>query len=443
MVEINDKLADVGIRIPKILLPAKRIDTQKWAVIACDQFTQDPAYWEKVGAFVGDAPSTFNLIYPEAYLNEDDRAERIERIHETMRLYLQNMYKDDAVFNPPREAGAYVERTTARGIRRGLVLSIDLERYDWRTGTDAIVRATEGTVPERLPPRIEIRRNAALDLPHILLFIDDSKNLLMSMLNKILSKAPVVYDTPLMQGCGSIRCRLFYRKNDWAIIGDIFEHLSRASINQYHIEKPFIFAVGDGNHSLAAAKAVWDEYKAAHANDAGIDRHPARYALVEVVNVYDPSIVFEPIHRLVFNAGADEVVRRLSTLKDFSSREIGGIEELSRLVFNAGACGSRCGLISGGKCYVVEYSGDKCAAKDIDPLLENLEIDYIHGETELFHLSSDENAPRVGILLPPIGKSELFKTIVNSGALPRKSFSIGSPYEKRFYMEASELFTSY
>jgi hypothetical protein len=295
-------------------------------------------------------------------------------------------------------------------------------------------------LPERLPPRIEIRRNAALDLPHILLFIDDGRNLLMSILGKILAKAPVVYDTPLMPGGGSIRCRLFYRKNDWAIVGDVFEHLARVSINRYGIQNPFIFAVGDGNHSLAAAKAVWDEYKAAHAGEAGIDRHPARYALAEVVNIYDPSIVFEPIHRLVFNAEGDEIAKRLSALSGFSSREVVGTEELSRLVFDVKARKNRCGLISGGKCFVVEYSGGKCATADIDPLLENLEIDYIHGDAELFRLTLDENRHSVGILLPPIGKEGLFKTIVKKGALPRKSFSMGGPYEKRFYMEASELF---
>ncbi|MDR0663297.1 MAG: DUF1015 domain-containing protein, partial [Spirochaetaceae bacterium] len=407
MTETNSLLANAGIKIPKILLPAKRIDQQKWAVIACDQFTQDPAYWEKAAAFVGEEPSTLYLIYPEVYLDRDDRAERIRRIHETMRLYLKNMYKDDAVFNPPRQAGAFVERTTAHGVRSGLILSIDLEMYDWHSGAETIVRATEATVPERLPPRIEIRRNAALDLPHIMLFIDDDKNLLMPMLGKMLTKAPVVYDTPLMNGSGNVRCRFLYRNNDWAIIGDIFEHLSRASINRYGIEKPFIFAVGDGNHSLGAAKAVWDEYKAAHAGETDIDRHPARYALVEVVNLHDPAIVFEPIHRLVFNAETDKILKRLSALRGFSMRETAGTEELSRLVSGVSAPGNRCGIVSGGKCFVVEYLGGKFAAVDIEPLLENLEIDFIHGEAELFRLAQAENASHVGILLPPVSKEGL------------------------------------
>jgi hypothetical protein len=440
MTDINCLLANAGIKIPKILLPAKRINPQKWAVIACDQFTQDPAYWEKAAAFVDDAPSTLNLIYPEVYLSRDDRAERIERIHETMRFYLKDMYRDNAVFNPPRQAGAFVERATAHGMRRGLLLSIDLEMYDWRPGAETIVRATENTVPERLPPRIEIRRNAALDLPHIMLFIDDDKNLLMPMLGKILAKAPLVYDTQLMLGGGSVRCRLLYRKNDWAIIGDIFEHLSRASINRYRIEKPFIFAVGDGNHSLAAAKAVWDEYKAAHAGEAGIAQHPARYALAEIVNLYDPAIVFEPIHRLVFNAEADTILKRLSVLRDFSSREAAGTEELSRLVSGAKTERNRCGIVSGGKCFIVEYSGGKFAASDIEPLLENLEIDYIHGDAELFRLTQAENASGVGILLPPVSKKGLFETVVKNGVLPRKSFSMGDSSEKRFYMEARKLF---
>ncbi|MDR2096918.1 MAG: DUF1015 domain-containing protein [Spirochaetaceae bacterium] len=443
MPEINDQLAKLGIKVPKILLPVKKINLQKWAVIACDQFTQDSGYWEKVAAFAGDAPSTLNLIYPEVYLDRDDRADRIKHIHETMRAYLKHIYQEDAIFNPPRQAGAFVERTTTHGVRRGVVLAVDLESYDWRDGAESLVRATETTVPERLPPRVEIRRNAALDLPHIMLFIDDVENILMPVLQKMLVKAPIVYDTPLMLEGGRIRCRLFYRKNDWAIIADIFEHLARTSINHYNIQKPFIFAVGDGNHSLAAAKAVWDEYKAAHAGNADIDNHPARYAMAEVVNIHDPAVVFEPIHRFVFNAGIDKILGLLAALPGFSSRETCGTEELKRMVFDVNAPESRCGIVSGGRCVVVNYSGGKggkFATVDIDPLLENLEIDYIHGEAELLRLAAAENSRGTGILLPPVDKSGLFKTIVDSGVLPRKSFSMGEAREKRFYIEAAKLF---
>jgi uncharacterized protein (DUF1015 family) len=354
-----------------------------------------------------------------------------------MRGYVEKLYSSNAPLNPPRRAGAYIERTTRHGTRHGLMLAIDLESYDWHADSQTIIRATEDTLPERLPPRMEIRKGAALELPHILLLIDDRENILNSLLEKLLARAPVVYDTPLMMEGGNVRCKLLYRKNDWALIGDVFEHLSRASINRYKTDKPFLFAVGDGNHSLAAAKAVWDEYKTAHLDEASIKNHSARYAMAEIVNLHDPAIVFEPIHRVVFNTDLDRILNVLAALPGFSSAETGGIEQLRGIVADTSAPENRFGIVSGGRCVLVKCSGDKLLTTGIDPLLAGSEVDYIHGEAELLRLAEQGG---VGILLPPFNKQGLFETIVTSGPMPRKSFSMGDACEKRFYLEARQIF---
>jgi hypothetical protein len=439
MYKIDEQLACLGIKIPQIILPSKNIDLQKWAVIACDQFTRDAGYWEKAAAFTEGQPSAFNIIYPEIYLNQSGRAERIDRIHKTMRGYLAKMFTGDAILNPPRQAGAFIERTTSSGTRRGLLLAADLEHYDWRSDSQSMIRATEGTVPERLPPRMEIRGGAAIETPHIMLLINDHENILISLLMKLMVKAPTVYDTPLMMGGGSVRCKLLYRKNDWALISDVFEHLARESINRFNSKSPFLFAVGDGNHSLAAAKAVWDEYKAARAGEDGINEHPARYALVEIVNLYDPAIIFEPIHRVVFNTNVDKILENFKALPDFSSQELDGAARLQHFVSETGAEENRCGIISGERHILVKYSGGKPPAVDIDSLLANHEIDYIHGAEELFRLAASPSA--AGILFPPFNKNGLFETIAKNGPLPRKSFSMGSACEKRFYLECRQLFS--
>jgi hypothetical protein len=436
---IDEQLALMGIKRPQIILPSKNIDLQKWAVIACDQFTQDAGYWEKAAAFAGGAPSTLDMIYPEVYLKQSDRAERIDRIHKTMRKHLEKLFTADTIFVPPRDAGAFIERATPNGSRRGLLLTIDLEHYDWRADSRSIIRATEGTVPERLPPRMEIRRGAALEIPHILLLINDHENILMSLLDKLLVDAPIVYDTALMMGGGSVSCKFLYRKNDWALIADVFMHLARESTNRFNTDKPFLFAVGDGNHSLAAAKAVWDEYNTLNAGEGGASEHPARYALVEVVNLYDPAIVFEPIHRVVFNANPDEILKKFKALPGYYAENVDGTERLRRLVSETGAEENRCGIVSGERRILVKYSGGKSPVVDIDPLLEKYEIDYIHGEEELFRLAA--SPPAAGILFPPFDKTGLFETIAKSGPLPRKSFSMGSANEKRFYLECRQLFS--
>jgi uncharacterized protein (DUF1015 family) len=438
----DEKFVSPVVTIPELLLPTAKVDLEKWAVIACDQFTQDGEYWKKVGAFVGGAPSALNMIYPEIYLNEGGREQRISGIHETMKRYLHNMYTEDAVLNPPRRAAAFVERTTKHGIRKGLLATVDLEQYDWRQGARTLIRATEGTIAERLPPRMEVRRGAALELPHIMLLVDDEKDILMPLLDKILMSAPVIYDTPLMMDGGSIRCRLLYRKNDRAFIIDTFEHIARRSVNNYGLPDPFLFAVGDGNHSLATAKAVWDEYKKEHSGDKGIETHPARYALVEIVNLYDNALLFEPIHRVVFDTSVEAVLDSLKSLPEFSTREVESREKLKELVGDTGAVKNRCGIVSKDRSVLAEYQGGMVATVALEPALEKFELDYIHGEDEALELAgaSAGTKGRVAVLLPPFKKNKLFETVAKNGPLPRKSFSMGDACEKRFYLECRQLF---
>jgi hypothetical protein len=426
------------------------VDLQKWAVIACDQFTQDRSYWEAAAKTVGGSPSTLNLIFPELRLGEANREERIRAIHRSMASYL-----GDGTLSEPFQGCVYVERATPRHRRRrGLVLAIDLERYDWQGDSRPLIRSTEGTVPERLPPRMAIRSAAPLETPHILLLIDDEADTLIPALGERAKKGRRLYHTDLMLGAGDISGWALDNETDWQVLAEGLEDLSRRSATRYGPtsgddgEKPFLFAVGDGNHSLAAAKAVWDECKAAH--PGGLDRHPARHALVEVENIYDPGIVFEPIHRIVFGASLEEVRAVLGALPGFSSRALGGAEELSRLVASP-AEGNRYGLVGEGRHILVETAVTGIATWALQPLLDRFmddagrsgkAIDYIHGEEELFRIAAGASAekPAVGILLPPAQKSGLFQTVARSGPLPRKSFSMGEAEEKRFYLECRELF---
>jgi hypothetical protein len=445
---VEERLAALGVAMPDILLPRAGVDLSKWAVIACDQFTQDPSYWEAVTKTVGDSPSTLNLIYPELYLAENRREERIRAIHRSMASYL-----GDGALAEPFRGCVYVERSSPRHqCRRGLVLAIDLDRYDWQPDSRPLIRSTEGTVPERLPPRMAIRRAAPLETPHILLLIDDEADSLIPTLGKRAKQGKRLYQTPLMLGAGEI--------SGWALedqagrqdLAEGLEDLERRSAASSPDGQPFLFAVGDGNHSLATAKAVWDEYKAAHPDREGLDRHPARYALVEVENIYDPGIAFEPIHRVIFGVPLEEVRSALEELPGFSCRGVDGPAELSRLVASP-AAGNRYGLIGEGRHILAETAATGIATEALQPLLDRLvdnaglsgrgAIDYIHGEDELFRIAagaaSGEKAA-AGILLPPVKKSGLFETVARSGPLPRKSFSMGEAEEKRFYLECRRLF---
>ena len=440
---INQRLNALGLELPFILTP-KNIDT-KWPVIACDQFTQDRSYWNNVKETVGGSPSTLNLIFPEVFLNDGDAAQRIAAIHSNMTNYLQN-----GIFAPPKQGFVYIERDTPYNKkRRGLAVAVDLEKYEWKPNARPLIRCTEGTVEDRLPPRMDIRRGAPLELPHVLLLIDDETDTLLPALGEMVKKNPPIYDTPLMMESGRA-AGWFLDASDnaetIAFVVEKLEELCTRSVNRYGEDSPFLFAVGDGNHSLASAKAIWEEYKDAGTSNFDPD-HPCRYALVEIENLYDPAISFEPIHRVVFGLDLEATLRQLSALPGFSSRMIAGREELVRLC-SAPVPGNRFGLIGDKRCVLVETSAGGISTASLQPLLDTaagapgaeILIDYIHGTDELFRLATAPGRPVCGILLPPVQKSGFFETVAAGGPLPRKSFSMGEAEEKRFYVECRKLF---
>jgi len=456
----QQKFNRLGLEVPFILLPksaqSSSPELAKWAVIACDQFTQDRDYWEKAKAAAAGSPSALNLIFPEVFLADDGAEKRIADIHSTMRRYLQ-----ENVFSQPRQGFIYIERDTPyQKKRRGLIAAVDLEQYDWRPQARPLIRCTEGTVPERLPPRMDIRRAAPLELPHVLLLIDDDKESLLPVIGDQVKNTAPCYSTPLMLDSGNVTGWFLDidsggKSETASFITEKFDELYKRSAGRYGAEgKPFLFAVGDGNHSLAAAKGIWEEYKAEHSKTGdGLPVHPCRYALAEIENIYDPAIQFEPIHRLVFDVGFDETVKILSALPDYSCRSVNSVQELSKLCAKEPQkpAANHFGVISQGRYALIETSAEGIATACLQPLLDKYAkdnpqlIDYIHDEEELFRLSgeggkADSGRKAAGLLLPPVQKSGLFETVARLGPLPRKSFSMGHSVEKRFYFECRELF---
>ena len=435
--------AKYGVQIPEILLP-KNSDLKSWSVIACDQYTQDKEYWSNVANAAGEKPSTLNLIFPEVYLNDGDGEARIKKIHETMKNYL-----DAGIFGSGEEC-VYIERKTEYGrTRKGLVLAVDLEKYEWKPGTKALIRATEATVPERIPPRMKIRTGASLELPHIMLLANDPKDELVGGAGKLAKSESPIYDGDLMLNSGHI--------TGWKVAGEAAETLlenALSSLAKAGTDKDgncFLFAVGDGNHSLATAKAVWDEHKKS-LSDAEKETSPVRYALVEVVNIYDEGLTFEPIHRVIFNQDAGKLILFIEEKLGGEVKAFGSEKELEDFVADKKAKGARYGFITseGGKekLCVLETEITDLAIAALQPVLDEYleanskdkknDIDYIHGTSDVVKLGHKENA--LSILLPPIAKDSFFATINGRGPLPRKSFSMGEASEKRFYVEARRLF---
>ena len=464
---IKSELNSFGIRVPEILLP-KNIDIKSWSVIACDQYTQDLEYWKKAEATAAGKPSTLNLILPEVYLNSPDKAERIEKIRKTMKEYLGGAEAGagtestggagsgaagTGIFAPARECMIYIERKTAFGrTRQGLVAQIDLETYEWKPFSTANIRATEATIVERIPPRMEIRRGAALELPHIMLLVDDKDDLLIGGSGALAKKKAPLYDGELMCNGGSITGWAVENEDELAKLADAVSKI--AEKKRAADGSTFLFAVGDGNHSLATAKAVWDEYKAKliaqGADEAEIAECPVRFALVEIVNIYDTGLTFEPIHRVIFNIEAEKLIKTLAERLSGRVEEVSGAGALEDAV-KASHADFGFAFREGGKGkqkYVLLKTGitELAVARlqpEIDAFLKaeggkSAEIDYIHGSDEVIKLGERENS--VGILLPPIAKDSFFETISGRGPLPRKSFSMGEADEKRFYLECRKLF---
>ncbi len=443
MADINERFAALGMRVPEIYLPAAGTDYATWAVVACDQYSSEREYWEGVAATVGSAPSTLNLIFPECYLEDVDKAQRVGRIQAAMKDCLAK-----GVVAREEPGFILVERSTPfeKHPRKGLVIAVDLEAYEYGKGVTSKIRPTEGTIVERLPPRMEIRRGAPLEFPHIMLLIDDPGRSVIEPLYAKAKSLPKAYDFELMKGSGHIRG---YRVNDKASMEGVaaaLEKLADASAYKakYGNDKVLLFAVGDGNHSLATAKAIWEETKKANAADPDLMSHPARYALVELVNIYDEGLPFHPIHRVLFKADRRKLFSELkaagasveampftSAIKATDDYE--GPEHHFAYVSEEGA-----GLIRFSK------PAAKLATGTIQELLDahlkanpSTVIDYIHGTDSLEALAKKPG--NIGIYLPPIDKSSFFGTIIRDGVMPRKTFSMGEAPEKRFYIEARKI----
>lgn len=433
-----------GIAVPEILLP-KKIETETWAVVACDQYTQDREYWTQAEKICAGKNSTLNLILPEVYLNDADKSERITKIKSTMTQYLRQ-----GVFAEAQRQMVYVERTTSYGrTRKGLVVALDLDCYEWKPFSSALVRATEATILERIPPRMEIRRNAPLETPHIMLLANDRHHILIESLGekiKARSDSPI-YSGRLMQEGGSIKGWAVKCEADLDFVNDALEKLYDECADE---KGTFLFAVGDGNHSLATAKSVWEEHKKNllqnGASDEEIARSPVRYALLEIVNLYDEGLTFEPIHRVIFNSDANLMIEFLQKNLGGEKKEIADAASLKRSVKNSTANFGFAFMENGRKKFVLlETQIKDLAVSRLQPALDEFlktqneaSIDYIHGAQEIFALA--EKSAAVGVLLPPVAKESFFKTIAERGPLPRKSFSMGEASEKRFYLECRKLF---
>jgi hypothetical protein len=432
---------DIGIQIPRVYLPRGGTDLTKWAVVACDQFTSEPEYWKNVEEIVGEAPSTLNLTFPEVYLEKPGEEERIKNIQATMRKYM------DKGIIQPQDGLIYVERTIGGKTRKGLILCLDLEQYNYKKGSTSLVRATEGTIVERLPPRIKIRQNAALELPHILVLIDDPKRTVIEPLSTVKSKLYKRYDFDLMLDSGHLTGYEVDEDYETQVVEALRELAKPETFAAKYgvgIDKPvLLFATGDGNHSLATAKAFWEKMKP----QVGI-AHPSRYALVEIENIHDEALEFKPIHRVLFNLKKDLFEEMKKTFGgNFTYSDAPSAEEMSQRVDSAAGGKQVIGLVGGGKKFgVIEIAQaqSNLAVGTLQTFLDAFltdggaeKIDYVHGEDVVERLALQPG--NAGFYLAGMHKSEMFKTVILDGALPRKTFSMGEAREKRFYMEARKI----
>ncbi len=439
----------IGLRVPTVLLPKPGIDLSKWAVIACDQYTSDPGYWERVRDQVGLDPSTLNLIFPEVYLEAEGTEARIAAINGAMDGYLA-----DGTLQAQPPGFILVDRKTAEApSRKGLIVALDLESYDYTEGSTSLTRATEGTILDRLPPRIRVREKAPIELPHIMVLIDDPGRTVIEPLFE--KQNELAYDVPLMLGGGHIKG---YRVNDQASINQVAAALEtladpQAFARKYDVtdKAVVLYAMGDGNHSFATAKAIWEKLKKEAADRAAIMDHPARWALVELVNVHDPGLEFEAIHRVLFDVDAADLVRSAEAFYAAQGSRFSFCQYADRAALDAAlekpaADSHRIACISSAGFGLLSIEGPAhhlvvaTLQAFLDQYLQQApgaRIDYIHGEEAVTAFGSQ--AGNSGFYLPSISKHDLFKTIILDGALPRKTFSMGEADEKRFYMECRQI----
>ena len=424
-----------------ILLPGVKTDMGKWSVIACDQFTSEPEYWEEVEQIVGDAPSAFRITLPEVYLDSREEEPRLKKIRESMERYM-----DEDLFVTYPDSVIYLEREDSTGkMRPGIVGAIDLEQYDYHKGSRTPVRATEGTILGRIPSRLRVRQNASIETPHIMMLIDDRKKKVIEGLSGKTDRMKLLYDFDLMKGGGHIKGWVMDTQTRDQLIADLRELADTAEEeyrhnggNQSCEGSPLIYAVGDGNHSLATAKEYYDQLKKSHP-EQDFSGHPARFALVEVVNLHSSALEFEAIHRIITEANTDHLFARMT-------RELGLIK--ADHTDDAADVQSVVVVIKGEEeRFIISKPSSKLTVGSLQNFLdkyikehsvtEDIKVDYIHGRENLKALTWKNGS--MGFLLPDMHKSELFPGVEADGALPRKTFSMGHAQDKRYYTECRKI----
>ena len=408
-----------------ILVPKESVDMEKWAVIACDQYTSEPEYWNKTAEIVGNDYSSLNMILPEIYLADSDVSDRISNLHNTMEKYLS-----ENIFDEYKDSMIYVERIQSNGIlRAGIIGKIDLEEYDFNKGSTSQVRATEATVIERIPPRIKVRDGAPLELPHIMILIDDDKKTVIEPLESQKKDMKKLYDFNLMQGGGKISGYLIDNKK----CADIISSLNKLGNAENFKEKygsgnVLLYAMGDGNHSLATAKEFYEQLKRNNP-DKDFSNHPARYALAEIVNLHSPALDFEAIHRIVTETDVAKLTDALYSELKLSDEPS---EQSFRIVLNGKE-----------KNVFIHNQTSNLTVGSLQNFIDKYlsenkgKVDYIHGTDVVTKLSENENS--IGFILPDMGKEQLFPTVIKDGALPRKTFSMGHAEDKRYYIECRKI----
>jgi hypothetical protein len=430
---------EIGFQVPDILIPNKSVAKESWAVIACDQYTSQPEYWMKVKKIVGNLPSTYHMVLPEAYLGKPEEWIHTSRINSTMSTYLQT-----GIFQL-FEGLIFVERTLGLKKRQGLIAALDLEQYNFDKDSQSLIRATEGTIVNRLPPRIKIRENAALQIPHIMILIDDPLFSVIEPLSSYTNDFPILYDFDLMLGGGHLKGYLVDNKDIEKRIINSIKNLAGTDVQKQKYQSegsPLLYAVGDGNHSLATAKVIWETIK----DKVGSD-HPARYALVELMNIHNSGIEFGPIHRLLMNFYSD----LCQDISQFFSEKVKltkthSLNSLFKIIKTQGEDSQILGFIFKDEFWVMEIlkPPSTLAVGSLQSYLDDLinrfpeiELDFIHGEQTLVELCHQSG--NIGFFLPAIDKPSLFKSIIKDGPLPRKTFSMGEAQEKRYYFECRKI----
>ncbi len=416
----------VAIAPADILLPSPCCNLSAWAVVACDQYTSQPDYWESVETMVGDNPSALRITLPEIYLHESGA--RVPQIHQAMSAYLQ----DGTLHTAVKNGFILTERTTESGARLGLVAAVDLDSYDFNSDARSMVRATEGTILSRIPPRLAVRQGASLESPHVLLLLDDYQKTVIEPLYKRRNDLSKLYDFELMAGGGCLR--------GWAVtepdlLQGVYESLEKLK-QKLPADNPLLMAVGDGNHSLATAKAHWLNIKSGLTQKQA-EKHPARYALVEIENIHDDALLFHPIHRVLFHADGEALLRDWT---EYCNQK-GMI-----LVADAQHDNHSITMIYQNYEKIISIQNPESSLpvgtlqKYLDDYLirhQNAEIDYIHGDETVLSLCKQPDT--VGFLVPGLEKSALLPAVRKDGALPRKTFSMGEAHEKRYYMECRQI----